>query len=105
MEAPALLQPERAAGYASMTGWSRDPAYPESDRALRDHVRVGRPAPTAFAGRALAPPAAATAGLHRRAGEPGHRVRRRPPARALFRAVALYLGNPDRADPDLPDHR
>src|ERR1700693_5769142 len=72
--------------------------------APRDQIRVGPCATSPRTGGALAPAPVAAAGVHRRAGEPGHRVCRLAPAGAVLWAVALHLGHPDRADPDLPDH-
>ena len=53
----------------------------------------------------MAPAAAAAACVHGRPRQPGHRVRGGSATRPLLRAVALYLGDPDRNDPDLPDDR
>ena len=85
----------------SVTGRSQRRAYSESDRALRDRGNSH----AVWGGQRLAPPPAATAGLHGWPRQPGHRVRGSPPARPLFRAVPLNLGDLDRADPDLPDDR
>src|ERR1700736_5794816 len=104
MQPPPLVTSERAAGYRSMSGWSRGPAYPETERARRERPRAARRPATPGPGGELARPVVATARLHRGAGEPGHRVRRGTAAGALLRAVAFYLGHADRADPDLSGH-
>src|ERR1700682_3614480 len=83
----------------------RNSRYPETDRAPGDRVTVARCATPPVAGGGLAPAIVAAAGLHRRSGEPRYRVCRRAPAGAVLWAVALHLGHPDRADPDLPDGR
>src|SRR5437660_11061732 len=105
MAPPPPVTPERGAGYGSMTESSPGPAYPETDHALRDRIRVGRRAPAAIIGCALAWAATAAARLHRWAGEPRNRVLRRPPAGAVLRPVPVHLGNADWPDPDLPDDR
>src|SRR5256714_6350667 len=84
-------------------GRSRGPAYPETDLAPRD--RIAPCAATPFARGVMASTAFTAARLHRWAGEPGHRVCRRPPAGAVLWAVAVHLGDPDRPDLDLPDDR
>src|SRR2546423_14404350 len=84
-------------------GRSRGPAYPETDLAPRD--RIAPCAATPFARGVMASTAFTAARLHRRAGEPGHRVCGRPPAGAVLWAVTVHLGGADRADLDLPDNR
>src|SRR5690349_13234175 len=103
--AGVVVTSESAAGYRSMIRPSRAAAYPETDRAPRDRIRVGPSATTPVAGCGPTAPFVAPTGLHRRAREPGHRVRRGAPAGALLWTVAVHLGHPDRADPDLPDGR
>ena len=53
----------------------------------------------------MASTAFTAARLHRRAGEPGHRVCRRPLAGSILWTVAVHLGHADRPDLDLPDDR
>src|SRR2546428_5206022 len=104
--APApFVTSERAARYRSITARRGTPAYPETDLAPRDRTRAGTCATTPIAGLGLAHPVVAAAGLHRRAGEPGHRVCRGALVGALLWAVVVHLGDADRADPDLPDDR
>src|SRR3989475_9375439 len=105
MAAAAFVTSERAARYRSITALRGTPAYPETDLAPRDRIRAGPCATTPIAGFRLAHPVVAATGLHRRAGEPGHRVCRGALAGALLWAVIVHLGDADRADPDLPDGR
>src|SRR3989442_1970654 len=94
-----------AAPYRSITAGRRVPAYPETDLATRDRIRARSCATNPIAGLGLAHPVAAAAGLHRRAGEPGHRVCRCSVAGTVLWAVIVHLGDADRADFDLPDDR
>src|SRR2546428_14165929 len=104
--APApFVTSERAARYRSITARRGTPAYPETDLAPRDRIRAGTCATTPIAGLGLAHPVAAAAGLHRRAGEPGHRVCRCSVGGAVLWAVIVHLGGADRAGLDFPDDR
>src|SRR2546425_7247789 len=105
MAAAAFVTSERAARYRSITARRGPPEYPETDVAPSDRIRAGTCATTPIAGFRLAHPVVAATGLHRRAGEPGHRVCRGALAGALLWAVIVHLGDADRADPDLPDGR
>src|SRR3989442_13317519 len=105
MAPAAFVTSERAARYRSITARRGAPAYPETDLAPRDRIRAGTCATHPIAGLGLARPVVAASGLHRRAGEPGHRVCRGALAGAILWAVLVHLGDADRADPDLPDDR
>src|SRR2546427_5375218 len=105
MAAAAFVTSERAARYRSITARRGTPAYPETDLAPRDRIRAGTCATTPIAGFRLAHPVVAATGLHRRAGEPGHRVCRGALAGALLWAVLVHLGDAGRAGPDFPDGR
>src|SRR2546426_5589629 len=105
MALTGFVTSERAARNRSITAGRGAPAYPETDLATRDRIRARSCATTPIAGLGLAHPVAAAAGLHRRAGEPGHRVCRCSVAGAVLWAVIVHLGDADRADLDLPDDR
>src|SRR2546428_8023373 len=101
--APApFVTSERAARYRSITARRGTPAYPETDLAPRDRIRAGTCATTPIAGLGLAHPVVAATGLHRRAGEPGHRAFRGALPGALLWAGRVHLGGADPAAPDLP---